>query len=113
MVVVSGHSSTAGGGGSVDEAADEEDGRLDGSSATETRLNFFVDCLAVRERKGKREVFRALTFRRAGSIAVGSSSACISRGRRGLEEDEAEIFAIVERGRGRAKEWSRIKQTLR
>lgn len=82
-LAIKGHPSAAGGfvGGTVVEGAGEEDEAetmLDASPLLETRLSFFAHCFLLRGRKGKRDVFWELAFRRAVSTAVGSSSTCIS-----------------------------------
>ena len=80
-LAINGHSSAAGGfvgAALVDGVGDEDEMMLDPSSLLETRLSFFADCFLVRGRKGKRDVFLVLAFRRAGSTAVGSLSTCIS-----------------------------------
>lgn len=102
MLAVNGHSSTVSGfagGGPVDETGnrDEDELVLEPSSALDTRLSFFEERFLGRERRGKRDVFWVLAFRRAGSTAVGSSSACISWGKRAFEEDEAGVLAMTER----------------
>jgi hypothetical protein len=70
------------GGALVDEVGDEAEAEVeatpDALSVVESRLRFFADCFLARERKGKRDVFLVLAFRRAGSTAVGSSSGCIN-----------------------------------
>jgi hypothetical protein len=66
------------GGALVDEVDDEIEATLDASPVLDSRPSFFADCFLARERKGKRDVFWALAFRRAGSVAAGSSSGCIS-----------------------------------
>ena len=81
-LAINGHSSAAAGfvgaffGGDDDEL--EVEATLGTSSVLEPRLSFFADCFLARERKGMRDVFGVLAFRRAGSVAVGSSSGCIN-----------------------------------
>lgn len=103
-VAINGHPPVTCGfvGGDADETGIEA--ALEVSSGLETRLSFFADCFLVRERKGKREAFWALAFRRAGSTAVGSSSTSINWGKRGFEEDEADMSAIVELGNSKGVE---------
>ena len=76
-LVINGHSSPAGGFVVGDNDEVEFETILDASSVAEPRLYFFADCFLGRERKGKRDVFGVLAFRRASSVAVGSSSGCI------------------------------------
>ena len=95
---INGNSSATGGfvgDALVDGDGDEVEATLDASSVLESRLSFFVDCFLARENKGKRCVLGVLAFRRAGSEAVGSSSGCINWGKRALEEDEADISAMM------------------
>jgi len=76
-LAINGRSSATGGwvGGTP---VDEVEAMLDVSSVLGSCLSFFVDCFLARERKGKIDIFWALAFRRAGSVAVGSSSGCIN-----------------------------------
>ena len=102
-LAINGRSSATGGwvgGASVDEV----EATLDASSVLGSCFRFFVDCFLAREKKGKMDDFWALAFRRAGSAAVGSSSGCINWGKRGFEEDEAEISVMV--GQAREEETS-------
>lgn len=64
------------------------------SSMLDSRLSFLADCFLLREKRGIRDVFGVLAFRRA--VAAGSSSGCINWGKRAFEEDEAEVSAMVE-----------------
>lgn len=97
---INGHSSAAGefvGGPLVDGDDDEVEVEATPgkSSMLESRPSFLVDCFLLRERKGIRDVLGVLAFRRAGSVAAGSSSGCINWGKRAFEEDEAEVSAIA------------------
>ena len=100
-LAINGHSSAAGwlvGGALADRGSDEVEAEvmLDASSVLGPCLSLFVDRLFARERKGRRVIFWILAFRRAGSAAVGSSSGRMNSGKRGFEEDEAEMSAMME-----------------
>jgi len=104
-LAINGHSSAAGGFVCGSWADGDDDGvgvEAEAEATPDTFLllgsfpGFVADRFLARERKGKRDVFWVLAFRRAGSAAVGSSSGCINRGKRGFEEDEVEVSVMAE-----------------
>lgn len=108
MPAINGLSSAAGPFVDGDDDEVEVEATPGKSSTLESLLGFLADCFLLRE-KGIRDVFGVLAFRRAGSVAAGSSSGCINWGKRAFEEDEAEVSAMVERV---VNEWRRIRWTL-